>query len=176
MIRCTNIRLLILCSLLLSGLFVSQQAAGQIAGYEPNVVLKAQASVINNLSLTTIRDVTLEASSSVDGILTIAPERSPYAGLIRIDGTPNAQVRVTYLTAETLIDEDGSGATIRSTYRLSGFANDNQFASVILDVGEANIRLGGDGKYYLWLGAILDLSNAGPGSYTSDFIIEIEGN
>lgn len=151
-------------------------AWGQIAGYQPSVQVRAYANVINNLSLTTIRDVVLSTTETIDGKIAISPINSTYAGLIRINGTPNALIRITYLTTETLIDEGGSGATIKSVYRLSGFSEDNQAASALLDVGEAIIRLGKNGHYYLWLGAELDLKKAGPGQYVSEFLIEIEEN
>lgn len=140
------------------------------------VNVTATATVIDNLSLTTIRDVTLESSLTVDGVMHVSPINSPYAGLMRINGSPGKSVRITYLTSETLIDEGGSGALIKANYRISGFAGDNQNASVLLDIGEGNVRLNQKGEYFLWLGAILDLNNAGPGSYVSEFLIELEGN
>lgn len=151
-------------------------AAAQISKYRETVNIQATANIVRNMSLVTLRDVNVQSGSTIDGKLTIAPTTSPLAGLIKIEGTPNALVRITYLTAETLIDELGSGALIKATYRLSGFQEDNQLASLLLDVGEANVRLSREGRYYLWLGAVLDLTKAGPGNYTSDFIIEIEEN
>lgn len=176
--RRLNICHLLLCSLLLSGLLVSKQTAGQVVQrtFSRAVNVVTTAAVIDNLALTTIRDVNLDGPSTVDGLMQVSPVGSPYAGLMRISGAPNRAVRVTYLTNETLIDEDGSGAIIKATYLISGFAGDNQNASILLDVGEATVRLNAQGEYYLWLGAMLDLTAAGPGNYVSEFIIEIEGN
>jgi hypothetical protein len=178
MTRRSNIRPLLLCSLLLSGLFVPQQTAGQVVQrtHTKTVNMVATAAVMDNLALTTIRDVNLDGPSTVDGLMQVSPVASPYAGLMRITGAPNRAVRVTYLTNETLIDEGGSGAIIKATYLISGFGGDNQNASILLDVGEATVRLNQSGEYYLWLGAMLDLTAAGPGSYVSEFIMEIEGN
>lgn len=167
-------RLLII--LILGMLGGNMDVYAQIHGYSPQVSVRAFAEVISNTSLITIRDVNLNETKIVDGLLSVSPISSPFAGLMRIDGTPNAQIRITYLTSETLIDENGSGGTIKARYRISGFGADNQFASTLLDVGEAIIRVGQSGQFFLWLGADLDLSMAQPGVYTSEFIIELEGN
>lgn len=178
MIRLPNISLSILCSLLLSGLLVPGKLVGQMVQrtHTRSVNMSATAAVLDNLALTTIRDVNLDGPSTVDGLMQVSPVASPYAGLMRISGSPNRLVRVTYLTNETLIDEEGSGAIIKATYLISGFAGDNQNASILLDVGEATVRLNQSGEFYLWLGAMLDLTAAGPGNYVSEFIMEIEGN
>lgn len=142
----------------------------------PSVRVAASATLVDNLSLITIRDVNLNGVATVDGILNLAPQNSAYAGLMRINGRPGRLVRITYLSSETLIEEGGSGAVISAKYLISGFENDNQSASMLLDVGEATVRIGRDGTYYLWLGALLDLTKAAPGSYVSEFLIEMEGN
>jgi hypothetical protein len=141
-----------------------------------SVNLMASATLLDNLVLATIRDVNLDGPNAVESIVTVSPVSSPYSGLMRIDGRPGKTVRITYLTNETLVEEGGSGGFVKARYQISGFDKDNQLASILLDAGEATVRLGQDGKYYLWLGAILDLSAAQPGNYNSEFILEIEGN
>ena len=165
-------KLLTLCFVLLTLAFT---ANAQPERSSRSIRVAATATIIDNLSLITIRDVNLNGVATVDGILNLAPQNSPYAGLMRINGRPGRLVRITYLSNENLIEESGSGAVITAKYLLSGFENDNQSASMILDVGEATIRIGRDGTYYLWLGALLDLSKAAPGSYVSEFLIEMEG-
>lgn len=141
-----------------------------------SVRVSASASVMNNITLTTIRDISLSTQTAVQGIITLSPVNSPFAGLMRIDGTPNSVVRITYLTTETLLEEGGSGGTVRARYQISGFENDNQMASALLDVGEAAVRLSKEGRYYLWLGATLDVRNSKPGQYVSEFVLEVEAN
>lgn len=147
----------------------------------PRVVTKSattsiSAEIIDNFSLTTMRDVNLNSPVAVDGVITVNPTNSPYAGMMRINGRPGKQIRITYLAYETLIDDNGTGGVVRANYRISGFETDNQNASVLLDLGEANVRLGPDGTYHIWLGAVLDIREAKPGAYISEFIMEIEGN
>lgn len=140
------------------------------------VQLSATATIINNLGLVTMRDVDLTTPTIIDGIITVSPVASPFAGLMRINGRAGAQIRITYLAQETLIETGGTGGVVRANYRISGFENENQAASVLLDIGEANVRLSSDGYYYLWLGAIIDVARATPGGYVSEFIIEMEAN
>lgn len=164
---------LTLCFILLTLVFKTN---AQEDRSRPSVRVAASATLVDNLSLITIRDVNLNGVATVDGILNLAPQNSAYAGLMRINGRPGRLVRITYLSSETLIEEGGSGAVISAKYLISGFENDNQSASMLLDVGEATVRIGRDGTYYLWLGALLDLTKAAPGSYVSEFLIEMEGN
>lgn len=156
---------------------VKAQTTQRVDGLYPtrSVRLFATASVIDNLVLTNMRDVNLSSPTAVSGVVTISPVSSPYAGLMRIEGRPGKTVRITYLTNETLLEETGTGGFVKARYQISGFQKDNQLASILLDAGEAIVRLGEDGRYYIWLGSILDLTAAQPGVYNSEFIIEVEG-
>lgn len=156
-----------------------QVAWGQGPGQQVDsrsVRVSATATIIDNLGLLTLRDVDLNAPSIIDGTITVSPITSPYAGLMRIAGRADAMVRITYLSQETLLETGGSGGLVRANYRISGFEKDNQAASILLDIGEANVRLSKDGFYYIWLGAIIDVSRATQGNYISEFIIEMEAN
>lgn len=156
-----------------------QLAWGQEPGKQVDsrsVRVSATATIIDNLGLLTLRDVDLNSPSIIDGTITVSPISSPYAGLMRIAGRAGAMVRITYLSQETLVETGGSGGVVRANYRISGFENDNQAASVLLDIGEANVRLSKDGYFFIWLGAIIDVSRATPGGYISEFIIEMEAN
>lgn len=160
---------------LATALFAKAQVPGS-GTFKASVKVGATATLVDNLSLITIRDVNLNGPATVDGVLNLGPQQSAFAGCMRINGRPGRLVRITYLSSETLIEEGGSGALINAKYLISGFEADNQAASVLLDIGEATVRIGPNGTYYLWLGAVLDLTKAAPGSYVSEFLIEMEGN
>lgn len=138
--------------------------------------MSASATIIDNLALTTMRDVNLNSPVSTEGFIQVYPISSPNAGLMRISGQPGKAIRITYLAAETLLEDGGSGGIVRANYLISGFDKDNQAASQLLNPGEANVKLGPEGHYYIWLGALLDVSKAKPGAYISEFIMEVEGN
>jgi hypothetical protein len=79
------------------------------------------------------------------------------------------------LIYEDIQEASGNGGIVNARYLLSGLPRDNQFQSMLFaPTGEFNIQLGGDGQYFLWIGADLDLSRALPGEYFSEFIIEME--
>jgi len=161
--------------------FLCALVSAQNGSLPPGVVkqsisVSATASLMDNITLTTMRDVNLNSPSSLEGYVLVNPNSSPNAGMMRISGRPGKPIRITYLAAETLLEDGGTGGVVKATYRISGFENDNQAASVMLDIGEANVRIGPDGNYYIWLGALLDVTKAKPGSYVSEFIMEIEGN
>lgn len=161
--------------------FLSALASAQNGSIPPGVVkqqisVSATASMMDNITLTTMRDVNLNSPSSIEGYVLVSPNTSPNAGMMRISGRPGKSIRITYLAAETLLEDGGTGGLVKASYRISGFETDNQSASVLLDIGEANVRIGPDGNYYIWLGALLDVTKAKPGSYVSEFIMEIEGN
>lgn len=141
-----------------------------------NISLSASASLLDNLTLTTMRDITLSAPNANEGYVLVNPNNSTNAGMMRVSGRPGKTIRITYLAAETLLEEGGTGGVVKANYRISGFESDNQSASVLLDIGEANVKIGPEGHYYIWLGALLDVTKAKPGSYVSEFIMEIEGN
>ncbi len=162
--------------LLLSVFETEAQGSATSQTFSNKIALSATASVIDNISLTTMRDVNLNSQTPVDGTITVNPVNSPFSGLMRIDGRPGRVVRITYLSSETLLETGGSGGVVRANYRVSGFESDNQNASVLLDIGEASVRLSAEGRYYIWLGAVIDVSRAKPGSYVSEFIMEMEGN
>lgn len=172
----SSLRCTLLIGLLVAFFDTKAQGGNRPEIFSNQIAIQASATVVDNLSLVTMRDVNLNSPTSVDGFITVNPVTSPFTGLMRINGRPGRQVRITYLSAETLIEEGGSGGVVKANYRISGFESDNQNASVLLDIGEASVRLSKDGTYFLWLGAVIDVTKAKPGVYVSEFIMEIDGN
>jgi hypothetical protein len=174
-----NLRVAMLIGGLMS--WAASPVLAQDGGSRPGVAravtqVSVGVSLIDKVSVTTMRDMNLNAANAVDNFITITPVTSSLAGLMRLDGIPGRLVRITYLTTETMVEEGGSGGVVRAEYRISGFESDNQGASALLDIGEATIRLSRQGVYFLWLGARLDISRATAGNYISEFIIELDGN
>lgn len=136
--------------------------------------VRATATVTDNLQMLTIRNLDLINPEVVDNLVVVSPITSSFAGMFRINGNPGARVRITFLQNEILKEQNEQLGEVRAQYLVSGAEEDFQFQSTLLDVGEGNIRLSRNGVYYVWLGANLDLSNASPGLYLSEFIIELE--
>jgi hypothetical protein len=100
--------------------------------------------------------------------------KSPFAGLFKITGNPNARIRITFLQRETLVESNEGIGIIKAEYNLSTSFKDLQNQSTLLDIGEANLKLSDKGLLFVFVGANLDLSAALPGKYQSEFTIELE--
>ena len=136
--------------------------------------VRATATVTDNLQMLTIRSLDLVSTVSQDNKISVSPITSGFAGMFKIIGNPGARVRITFLQNEILKEQNEGFGTVAAQYFVSGASEDTQFQSTLLDVGEANVRLSSEGVLVLWLGATLDLAQATPGLYLSEFIIELE--
>lgn len=135
----------------------------------------ATANVIESLQLITIRDINLITPTSDNNQLFISPKESPFAGQFRISGSNNTNVRITFLKNETIEELNGNGGVLELAYVLSGNTEDNQYQSILFGPsGEFNIQIGELGTYFLWVGAVVNTSNATAGEYLSEFTIELE--
>jgi hypothetical protein len=175
----SNMKYVVVLLLVFLATFMQSRAQVNPVGvpyyYFRSFAVPTSANIQDNLGLVTLRNINLNAPNAVNGIVTVAPITSPYAGLMRIEGSPGKRVRLTYMNFETLLEEGGTGGVVVANYRISGYGQDNQTASILLDVGEATITISDQGYYFLWLGTVLDISQAKPGNYVSEFMIEMEG-
>jgi hypothetical protein len=136
--------------------------------------VRATATVTDNLQILTIRNIDLIAPEVKENMILVSPMRSPFAGLFKIIGNPNARIRITFLQRETLVESNEGIGEVKAEYNLSAAFEDLQIQSTLLDLGQANINLSNKGLLFVWLGANLDLSAALPGIYRSEFTIELE--
>ena len=133
------------------------------------------ASVVETLQLITIRDIVLITPTFEENEIFVSPTESPYAGHFRIFGSNQSTVRVTYLQKETIEEIGGNGGFIEVEYVLSGNSEDNQNQSLLLgSTGEFNIQMNQTGEYFLWVGAVILISQGAAGEYLSEFTIELE--
>jgi hypothetical protein len=135
----------------------------------------ATANVIESLQLITIRDINLISPTYDSNQLFISPKESPFAGQFQISGSNRTTVRITYLKNEMIEELSGNGGVLELAYVLSGNTEDNQYQSILFGPsGEFDIQIGESGTYFLWVGAIVNTSNASAGEYLSEFTIELE--
>lgn len=169
-IKRSKVQLLLL--LLLGG--SSVVSAQTIRGQGFNRVTTS-ASVVENLQLITIRDIVLITPTFDENEIFVSPTESPYAGLFRIFGSNQSTVRVTYLQKETIEEVGMNGGFIEVEYVLSGNSEDNQNQSILFgSTGEFNIQMNQTGEYFLWVGAVILISQGAAGEYLSEFTIELE--
>jgi hypothetical protein len=163
-----KLKILLICLFVMLGL---QKLHAQS---QKTLTISASATVTDNLQMITIRHLDLISPEVEDGFIEISPTYSSYAGMFKIIGNPNARIRITYLQSETLREQNEGIGVVEAQYIMSAATLDIQQQSQLLDVGEAVVTIGEIGELFIWLGAILDFSDALPGLYLSEFILEIE--
>jgi hypothetical protein len=139
------------------------------------VSITASATVleVSEIELVTIKDMTVDETFAENGILNISPVTDMNAGELLVKGRANAQMRITSPNQTVLVNTSGQG-TLIFYYVISGFWSDNKQASEILYAPDRILQFNEEGQYYLWVGGRIDISNARPGNYEGEFVLEIE--
>ncbi|MCH6232819.1 hypothetical protein [Cognataquiflexum rubidum] len=139
-----------------------------------NVSIRATATVMDNLEMISIRNLDLISPPIVEQKISVSPISSGYAGLFKIVGSPGTEIKINYLRTEMLEEQNEGLGKIFAEYSLSAGYEDNQAISFLLTPGEAVVTLSSNGVIFVWLGAELDVSEATPGLYLSEFVLEFE--
>jgi len=135
--------------------------------------IEVSAEVMANIDLLTIRNLVFPDSYEDDDETFVSPILSENAGMMKVKGIPNARIRINHLSKVKLVSEDGKGF-IFVEYIISGFSNDNQNASAIIDAVDAELSLNDDGEFFFWIGARIDFSQTITGQFLGQFTIELE--
>jgi hypothetical protein len=167
-------RTLILLLSLICSLSIQSALAQVDDTRKANLSVRASATVTDNLQMLTIRNLDLISPVVVDDKIIVSPTSSGFAGMFKILGNPRSRVRITFLQNEILKEQNEGLGEVAAQYFVSEAFEDTQFQSTPLQLGEGNVRLSEKGVLFLWLGANLDLTNATPGLYLSEFILELE--
>jgi hypothetical protein len=167
-------RTLILLLSLICSLSIQAALAQVDDTRKANLSVRASATVTDNLQMLTIRNLDLISPVVVDDKIIVSPTSSGFAGMFKILGNPRSRVRITFLQNEILKEQNEGLGEVAAQYFVSEAFEDTQFQSTPLQLGEGNVRLSEKGVLFLWLGANLDLTNATPGLYLSEFILELE--
>ena len=148
--------------------FIQAQHLGSIS-------IKASATVIEQteIELRTIKNLDLDESAAINGIITVSALTDPAAGVMVVKGKPNASFRITYLPQMVLTNTLGTG-TLVINYEVYGYQQDNQKASAPLDAVDLMQRFNQDGLFYLWIGGRIDISDAKEGNYDGEFTLKVE--
>lgn len=140
-----------------------------------SVNIKAEATVIDKseIELVTIKDLEIDASNAVNGIINVSAQRDSKAAVMLVKGRAESQFRVTFTPNVEIPNSAGKGS-LSMHYEMYGYSSDNQGASEPIDAAERTLKINSKGQYYLWLGGNIDISKASPGKYNGEFTIEIE--
>lgn len=163
-------RTLLIALILVLGInFVKGQNSGNSVTGNVNVSAEVSASI----QMITVNTIQFGDTPPEQGQIYINPVRGTNAGFMIAVGTPEAEFRLNYLPQRILTQVNGNG-TLTFTYEISGNSQEEQASSELLDFDNRNLRFNSEGRYYLWVGGRIDLSNAAPGNYEGDFTIEID--
>ena len=144
-----------------------------LSAQSDNVSVSVSATVQGEIEMITINTMDFQNIGGESDILNINPIQSARAGKMVARGNPNAEFRLNYLRERELTNTEGTGVLIFN-YEVSGSDVDEQDSSEMMDQEVRQLEFNGDGEFYLWIGGLVDLSNAEPGSYEGEFTIEIE--
>ncbi|MFH5833719.1 hypothetical protein ACG2F4_06220 [Halalkalibaculum sp. DA3122] len=155
-------------SVLLAGLH-----AGKVNAQGNDVSIDVSANVISSVELLTLRSMQLSGDEAINEVIQIDPTTSANAGKMVAYGTPNSDIRISYLTSRELTRMQGT-ETLMFNYRVAGNQQEDQGSAELLDIENREFRFNQDGKFFLWIGGNVDISTATPGNYQGEFTLEIE--
>src|SRR5690606_16150674 len=131
------------------------------------------ATVVDAIEMSTLNNINLGSATIGMAEIFVNPQSDDNSGKLLITGRPNAAIRITYVEQRELT-RVGGPESLTFRYFLSGNADDNQFTSELLDVSRTNMSLGSDGRFYIWIGGLVNIQNAVFGQYEGEFSVEIE--
>lgn len=139
------------------------------------ISINAQATVVDKsqIELITIKNIDIDESAAVNGIIYVSPKYDSKAAVMMVKGKSSAKIRVKFPPTVEIMNTTGSGRLLLH-YEIYGYPGDNQSASQPIDAVENTLQMSSDRKYFFWIGGRIDISQATPGSYDGEFTIQIE--
>ncbi|MDI6401973.1 hypothetical protein QLX67_08205 [Balneolaceae bacterium ANBcel3] len=166
--------ILLLALLLLVGSAGVQAQNNALNNNNGHINIAVTAMVLTtDVTIVTIRDMVLDQQVASAGTLQIDPQNDFQAGMLRAEGRPNAEVRISFLR-ERELSRTGGQEQLLFMYAVSGNNTDDQPSSELLDLDNRDFQLNDEGEFFFWVGGTADISGAVEGSYDGEFTIEIE--
>jgi len=148
-------------------LMVSLPAGAQ----DINVAVNAR--VLNSIELITIQPIQLAREEAVNDVIRINPITSVNAGKMIAVGSPNTDIRISFLNRRELTNAQNSDR-ISFNYVVAGNDEDDQASAELINQESREFSFNEEGRFYLWIGGNVDISTAEPGNYQGEFTLEIE--
>jgi hypothetical protein len=149
---------------------VAQNGSGNV---KPNIAINVSAKIIPSIEMITIQSMRLSQAEAVNNVIRINPQTHAYAGKMIAIGTPNTDIRVSFLQQRELTQRQGS-STLLFNYQVAGNNVDDQSTAEMLGQDNRDFEFNSEGRFYLWIGGSVDISTATPGNYQGEFTLEIE--
>lgn len=134
--------------------------------------ISVSAEVISSIEMITIQSVNLSKEEPVNDHIHVNPLNSANAGKMIAIGTPNSDIRISFLEQRELTRQKGA-ETLLFNYEVAGNSQDDQSTAEILDQENRDFEFNENGRFYLWIGGSVDISTASPGNYQGEFTLEI---
>jgi hypothetical protein len=140
---------------------------------ESVISVSVSATITESVTMETIANINFGRVSPGMTEIYINPRTDNGAGVMRISGSPNMIIRVSFLEQREL-SRIGGGEPLFFTYEVSGAAIEDQFLSELMTRENRQISLNATGEFYFWIGGRLDLTNISFGQYEGEFSMEID--
>ncbi|WP_018127661.1 hypothetical protein [Balneola vulgaris] len=135
--------------------------------------INIEARIVNSIELITVKTITLGQLQPEQDEIYVSSLNDVNAGYMIAVGSPNALFRLNFQQQRVLTRVEGPG-TLTFEYEISGNSIEEQRSAELIEADNKNLQFNQEGRYYIWVGGRVNLSNALPGSYDGDFTIEIE--
>jgi hypothetical protein len=150
-----------------------QLSAQTVRISESVISVSVSASVQQAITMETISNINFGRVTPGMTEIYINPRSDNGAGVMRISGSPNMIIRISFLETRELT-RVGGGESIFFRYEVSGAQAENQFLSEPMTRENRQISLSDNGEFYFWIGGRLDLTNITFGQYEGEFTMEID--
>jgi hypothetical protein len=138
-----------------------------------DVSINVSAQVISSIETITMQSMDLQNAERQNDRININPRNSSNAGKMVAIGTPNSEIRISYLEQRELTQQRGS-ETLLFNYEVAGNSTEDQETAELLDRENRDFEFNENGRFYLWIGGSVDISTASPGNYQGEFTVDIE--
>ncbi|NGP87827.1 hypothetical protein [Fodinibius halophilus] len=138
-----------------------------------DVSVTVSTSIISSIEMVTLQSMRLRETQVENERIIINPQTSNDAGKMVAMGTPNSDIRISYLQQREITQANGSENLIFN-YEVAANQQDDQATAEILDNENRDFVFNEEGQLYLWIGGSVDISTATPGNYQGEFTLEIE--
>lgn len=138
-----------------------------------DITISVSAQVISSIEMITIQSMDLSQAEVVDDRIQIDALSSSNAGKMIAIGSPNSEIRISFLEQRELTQANGT-STLQFNYEVAGSDQDDQSTAEVLDRENRDFEFSEEGRFYIWIGGNVDISTAEPGSYQGEFTLDIE--
>ncbi|HKK46730.1 MAG TPA: DUF4402 domain-containing protein [Balneolaceae bacterium] len=164
---------LLTIALCIYGLSATAPSVAKAQSKTNDVSINVSTKVISSIEMITIQSMSLSKANMRNDRITIDPQTSSNAGKMIATGTPNADIRISFLRQRELTQSKGA-KTLIFNYRVAGNSKDDQSTAEMLNRENRDFKFNSNGHFYLWIGGSVDISSATPGNYQGEFTVDVE--